>query len=192
MGISKHLVLWSSEIFIASTNETMKNQTKLGLEFLDSQQAFTVFSVRCCMEGVLKVQQVVMEQEMKPCLRRWWGDQDLLLLNNFFEPQLHLNFSLPIPLWPPAALACSVQTGAVLTWHLWNLPIEPALLVLPVSYQRFCFSALAFYCTNHDMGSTSSLHFPTSALECSFCLYPSQNKYFPPPTYDRHIFTLSP
>lgn len=54
------------------------------------------------MEGVLTIQQVVMEWEMKRCLR--WGEgQDLLLLNLFFEPRDHLNFCLPSQA-PAAAL----------------------------------------------------------------------------------------
>jgi len=46
----------------------MKSQAKLDLEFLDSQQPFTVFRVRSCMAGVLKIQR---EWQMKPCMR-WW------------------------------------------------------------------------------------------------------------------------
>lgn len=79
-----------------------QTKTKPDPEFLASQEPFTVFSVKCCMEGVLTIQQVVMEWEMKPCLR-WGEDQDLLLLNLFFEPWDHLNFGLPSQA-PPAAL----------------------------------------------------------------------------------------
>lgn len=59
------------------------------------------------MEGVLTIQQVVMEWEKKPCLRLG-EDQDLLLLNLFFEPWDHLNFCLPSQA-PPAALIALLE-----------------------------------------------------------------------------------
>lgn len=69
------------------------------------------------------------------------------------------------PLYPQSALACSNRTGAVLAWTSWNLSIEPTLMVIPVSYQSFWFSALVFSCTNHDLGAISPPQFPTSAFE---------------------------
>lgn len=106
-------------------------------------------------------------------------DQDLLLLHLFFKPWDHLNFCLPSQA-PPAALTALPEQDLSLPelfeisplkqsqwWSLWARVFG---LVWPCTVQIMTWG-LSHHLTFPPL--------PLSAWECSFCVHPSQKKYFP-------------